>query len=58
MNDRVSVELVDGRTGKIVRVDTFFPKNETSVTMWLKGPAGPSVIRVGLEDVARPVKVA
>jgi hypothetical protein len=42
MNERRAIVLLDGRIGKISRVDTFFPKNETIVTVWLKdtGDAG------------------
>ena len=36
MNERRAILLLDGRVGKISRVDTFFPKNETIVTVWLK----------------------
>jgi len=36
MNERRAIVLSDGRVGKISRVDTFFPKNETVVTVWLK----------------------
>ncbi|HEX6764802.1 MAG TPA: hypothetical protein VF103_04975 [Polyangiaceae bacterium] len=35
MNERRFVLLGDGRVGKITRLDTFFPKNETVVTVWL-----------------------
>ena len=58
MNERVSVELGDGRTGKIVRVDTFFPANDTTVTLWLLGPAGPVLVKVGLSEITGPVRQA
>jgi hypothetical protein len=69
MNERRSVVLSDGRIGKISRVDTFFPKNETIVTVWLKdvadaaapstrGGTPPSamsgLVKVGLDDVVGP----
>jgi hypothetical protein len=34
MNERRVVQLVDGRTGKVVRVDTLFPGNATTVSIW------------------------
>jgi hypothetical protein len=34
MNERRMVQLVDGRIGKVVRVDTTFPDNNTTVTIW------------------------
>jgi len=66
MNERQAVVLKDGRIGKISRVDTFFPKAETIVTVWLRdsgdgvapSPVGgtPSntlsgLVKVGLDDV-------
>jgi hypothetical protein len=51
MNDRLTVVLRDGRTGKISRVDTFFPKAETIVTVWLKDQADSGLVKVGLDDV-------
>jgi hypothetical protein len=64
------VVLRDGRIGKISRVDTFFPKAETVVTVWLKdhaadSSAGPpqsssttGLVKVSLDEVvgtaARP----
>jgi hypothetical protein len=70
MNERRTVVLRDGRTGKIARVDTFFPKNETVVTVWLKDAADSAVtsarnpgassttasglVKVGLDDVVGP----
>jgi len=73
MNERRTVVLTDGRTGKISRVDTFFPSNETIVTVWLKdgadiaigssrGGAPSSVasglVKVGLAEVVGPPEVA
>jgi hypothetical protein len=69
MNERRAIVLSDGRVGKISRVDTFFPKNETIVTVWLKDTADSGVqssvggapvstasglVRVGLADVVGP----
>ena len=54
MNERRLVQLADGRTGKIMRVDTWFPDNDTKVTVWTADPTGPGlakVERVELEDV-------
>ena len=34
MNERRMVQLVDGRIGKVVRVDTLFPGNATTVSIW------------------------
>jgi hypothetical protein len=39
MNERRTVQLADGRTGKVVRVDTTFPGNTTTVLVWT-GPSG------------------
>jgi hypothetical protein len=50
MNERRMVQLSDGRIGKIVRVDTLFPGNATTVTVWTES-AGPSVSKVSLADV-------
>ena len=60
MNERGSVQLADGRTGKIMRVETFFPKNDTRVTIWTADAAGPGlakVERVELKDVVGAVAV-
>ena len=54
MNERRTVQLADGRTGKIMRVDTFFPGNDTKVTIWTADSSGPGlakVERVELKDV-------
>jgi len=52
MNDRRRVVLADGRTGKIVRVDTVFPANDTTVTVWTDASStGPGVAKVRLDDV-------
>lgn len=50
MNDRRRITLSDGRTGKIVRVDTLFPSNDTTVTVWTDA-LSPGVTKVRLDDV-------
>jgi hypothetical protein len=50
MNERRRVQLSDGRTGKIVRVDTLFPGNATTVTIWTESN-GPSIAKVSLSDI-------
>jgi hypothetical protein len=54
MTDRRQVLLQDGRTGKIVRVDTRFPENETTVSVWTTTPLGPGVAKVALKEVLGP----
>lgn len=56
MNERRRVVLADGRTGKIVRVDTVFPANDTTVTVWTDTPSGPGVAKVQLDDVVGVVE--
>lgn len=61
MNERRMVRLSDGRVGKIVRVDTLFPDNATTVTVWTDsnddsplstGPvSGPGISRVSITDI-------
>jgi hypothetical protein len=54
MNERRLVQLADGRTAKIIRVDTWFPENDTKVTVWTADGTGPGVAkveRVELKDV-------
>jgi hypothetical protein len=54
MNERRLVRLADGRTGKIIRVDTWFPQNDTQVTVWAADSSGPGLAKVerfGLQDV-------
>lgn len=62
------VQLADGRVGKIVRVDTTFPANTTTVTVWTdssepSGPAssaapasGPGISRVLLSEIVGEVE--
>jgi hypothetical protein len=45
MNDRRRVLLSDGRTGKIVRVDTVFPGNDTIVVVWTENMQGPGLAK-------------
>jgi hypothetical protein len=61
MNERRMVRLSDGRIGKIVRVDTLFPGNATTVTIWTDsndesplstGPvSGPGISKVSIADI-------
>lgn len=57
MNDRRHVQLADGRVGKVVRVDTTFPGNAITVSVWTSaeddGPdsQSPGICRVSLSDV-------
>ena len=63
MNERRMVRLSDGRVGKIVRVDTTFPDNATTVTIWTNSnetdgpvsasgpPSGPGVSKVSLSEI-------
>jgi hypothetical protein len=56
MNERRVVQLSDGRTGKIVRVDTLFPDNATTVTVWTDGPmSGPGISKVSITDIVGEV---
>ena len=54
MNERRQVLLADGRTGKIIRVDTTFPENDTKLTVWTADSSSPGVAKVehfALSDV-------
>lgn len=51
MTDRRQVMLEDGRTGKIVRVDTVFPDNSTTVSVWTDTKRGPGVAKVDLASI-------
>jgi hypothetical protein len=46
MHERRLVRLADGRTGKIIRIDTLFPQNDTQVTVWTPDSAGPGLAKV------------
>ena len=50
MNERRQVVLSDGRVGKVVRVDTLFPDNFTTVTIWTPSHP-PQVAKVALSDI-------
>jgi hypothetical protein len=54
MTDRRRVLLKDGRSGKIVRVDTLFPKGATTVSVWTESATGPGVAKVDLDSVVGP----
>lgn len=41
------VQLVDGRVGKVVRVDTTFPDNTTTLTIWTNTSADGSPVSSG-----------
>lgn len=53
MNERRMIRLSDGRIGKIVRVDTLFPGNATTVTVWTDN--GPGIAKVSLAEVVGEV---
>jgi hypothetical protein len=57
MNERRLVQLSDGRVGKVVRVDTTFPTNTTTVTVWTS-ETGPGVSKVSLSEVVGPAQAA
>ena len=52
MTERRGVLLDDGRSGRIVRVDTEFPRGKTTVSVWTETPRGPGVAKV---DIGRIV---
>ena len=54
MTDRCRVVLADGRTGRIVRVDTTFPKGRTTVSVWTDSGERPGVAKVDLGSVVGP----
>ncbi len=51
MTQRSKIQLDDGRVGSIVRVDTAFPANETTVTLWTPSANGPGVAKVNLRNI-------
>lgn len=57
MTDRRGVLLGDGRTGKIVRVDTEFPGGMTTVFVWTETTKGPAVAKVTLDSVLGPAPI-
>ena len=56
MNDRQKVVLDDGRVGKIVRVDTHFPSQLTTVSVWTEEEHGPGVAKVDIARIVGPAK--
>lgn len=44
------IRLSDGRVGKIVRVDTLFPGNATTVCVWTDSQS-PGIAKVSLTDI-------
>lgn len=52
MIERRRVVLRDGRTGRIVRIDTHFPTGSTTVSLWTA--EGPGLAKVELEAVVGP----
>jgi hypothetical protein len=55
MSLRRRVLLDDGRTGRIVRIDTKYPANETTVSVWTDTQDGPGLAKI---DVSRVVGLA
>jgi hypothetical protein len=51
-DQRSVVRLEDGRVGKIVRVDTTFPANETEVSVYTEDEKGPGNAKVSLEGLS------
>jgi len=58
MNDREKVVLDDGRVGKIVRVDTHFPAQSTTVSVWTEDETGPGVAKVDIARIVGPASKA
>ena len=58
MADRRRVLLTDGRTGKIVRIDTVYPKGRTTVSIWTETRRGPGVAKVDSTTVVGPAEKA
>ncbi|HEY6724328.1 MAG TPA: hypothetical protein VI197_09855 [Polyangiaceae bacterium] len=51
MTDRRRVALDDGRLARILRIDTEFPANQSTVSVWTDTPKGPSVTKVDLTRI-------
>ena len=51
MTERRRVVLDDGRTGKIIRLDTAFPGPSTTVSLWMDDAEGPGVAKVDIDRV-------
>lgn len=54
MAERRHVLLADGRTGRIVRIDTTYPKGDTTVSIWTETPDGPGLAKVSSGAVVGP----
>lgn len=54
MTDRRRVKLDDGRLARIVRVDTVFPANQTTVSVWTDSSKGPGLTKVDLRRIVGP----
>jgi len=54
MTDRRRVLLEDGRIGRIVRVDTHYPKRNTTVSVWTGD--GPGIAKVDIRSVVGPAE--
>ncbi len=55
MKNKRRVLLDDGRTGKIIRLDTVYPGKTTIVSLWTESLEGPREARV---DICRVVGLA
>jgi hypothetical protein len=51
MAARTPVVLPDGRQGIITRVDTAFPANQTTVSVWTSDDPGSVEAKIRAEDV-------
>jgi len=58
MTERRGVLLDDGRLGRIVRVDTEFPRGSTTVSVWTETPRGPGVAKVDITRIVGEAKKA
>jgi hypothetical protein len=59
MAEGCRVLLDDGRTGRIVRIDTRFPTGNTVVSVWVRAEnGGPGLARVEAEAVVGPAPAA
>lgn len=56
MNERRMVQLADGRVGKVMRVDTLFPSNAITVSVWTPDATYPSVAKVALTEIVGEVE--
>lgn len=50
MADRRRVQLPDGQTGEIIRIETSFPANTTTVSVYTG--VGPGIVKVDADAVA------